>query len=186
MKISYSELEKGIKIILNNQPCQIIDCSPMFKARGSSVLRAKIKNLNTQEIFSHTFQSSDVLEEAEVERESIEFIYSHRDNFVFVKKNKERITLLKDQVKEAKMFLKPGQEVELLIFKDKIISINLPIKVDLKVTESPPGVKGDRSQAGTKLVTLETGAKLNVPLFVKQGDIIEVNTERKEYVKRKD
>ncbi|MDD5606249.1 MAG: elongation factor P [Candidatus Pacebacteria bacterium] len=184
MKVSYSNLEKGSKIILNNQPYQIIECSPMFKGRGSSVLRAKIKNLITEEIFSYTFQSSDVLEQAEIEKFLAQFIYSHRDKFVFVKKNKERITLSSDQVKEKIDFLKPNQEVEIVIFKDKIVNINLPIKLQLKVIEAPPGVKGDRSQAGTKLITLETGAKINVPLFIKKGDIIEINTERREYTKR--
>ncbi len=184
MKISYSDLEKGSRIILNNQPCQIIECSSMFKGRGSSVLRTKVKNLASGEIFAHTFQSSDVLEEAEVEKISVQFIYSHRDSFVFNKRNKERISLSKDQVKDAALYLKPDQEISLLLFKDEIINIELPIKINLKVKEAPPAVKGDRSQAGTKLVTLETGAQLTVPLFVKQGDIIEINTERKEYVKR--
>ncbi len=182
MKISYSELEKGVKIILKNEPCQIIECSPMFKGRGSSVLRAKLKKLSTGEIFSHTFQSSDILEEAEIEREEIEFIYSHRDSFVF--KNKERIVFSMDQIGDTATFLKPGTKVEAMDYKGKIINITLPIKMHFKVIEAPPNIKGNRSQPGTKTVTLETGAKINVPMFIEQGNIIEVNTETKEYVKR--
>ncbi len=184
MKVSYSELSKGTKIILNNQPCQIIECSPMFKGRGSSVLRAKIKNLASGEIFSHTFQSSDSFEEAELERKNLKFIYSHRDNFIFSQENNKRIFFSEKEVKDIELFLKPNQIVEALIFREKLINLTLPIKIQLKVKEAPPAIKGDRSQAGTKLITLETGGKLTVPLFVKQGDVIEINTERKEYVKR--
>ncbi|HHE67660.1 MAG TPA: elongation factor P, partial [Candidatus Parcubacteria bacterium] len=84
----------------------------------------------------------------------------------------------------AYIFLKPKESVQAIEFEDKIINIVLPIKVHLKVREAPPGIKGDRSQAGNKIATLETGAQIAVPLFVQEGDIIEVNTERGEYVRR--
>jgi len=184
--ISYSELKKGLKIILNNQPYEIIEASSMFKARGHSVVQAKLKNLITNETTSQTFRPSDSFEETEIIKEEAEFLYSHRNKyfFSFKKTPSKRFDLSKKQIGSAEKFLKPGQIVEALIFKHDIINISLPVKISLKVTESPPGVQGDRSQAGTKTVVLETKAEINAPLFIKQGDIIEINTEKEEYVRR--
>lgn len=184
--ITYSELEKGVKIILNNQPYEIIEASSMFKGRGHSVLQAKLKNLITGEIISQTFHPSDSFEEPETSKIKAKFLYLHRDKFFFCKENNpsDRFELTKEQIGSKELFLKPNQIVEGLIFKDKVINISLPVKIQLKVTEAPPGVKGDRAQGGTKTVTLETKAKINVPLFIKQGDIIEINTEKQEYVRR--
>ncbi len=95
-----------------------------------------------------------------------------------------RFELPKEVIGQASQFLKPNQVVEGMQFGGKIINISLPIKVQLKVVEAPPGVKGERAQAGTKQVTLETGAIANAPLFIETGDIIEINTETGEYVRR--
>jgi len=196
-KISYSELQKGTRIIINKQPYEIIEASSMFKGRGHSVLQTKLKNLITGEIISQTFHPSDFFEEAEISKIKAKFIYSHRGKFVFAKENKpsERFELTEAQIGSAAKFLKPGQIVEGIIFKDspshqksgsegKIINISLPIKIQLKVKEAPPGVRGDRAQGGNKTVILETGAELNAPLFIQEGDIIEINTEKEEYVRR--
>lgn len=91
---------------------------------------------------------------------------------------------MEEQIGNSSEFLKPNQIVLGLVFQGKVINIQLPIKIQLKVTEAPPGIKGDRAQGGTKIVTLETGAKINTPLFIETGDIVEVNTENGEYVRR--
>lgn len=184
--IPYSELKKGVQIIINNQPHQIIEVSSMFKGRGHSVLQARLKNLVTGNIISKTFHPSDTFETAEISKIKAKFLYSHRDRFFFSEKANpsKRFDLTKEQIGSANKFLKPNQIVEGIVFKDKIINISLPIKIQLKVTQAPPGVKGDRAQAGNKTVILETGAKINVPLFIKEGDIIEINTEKGEYVRR--
>ncbi len=195
--VPYSELKKGIQIILNNQPHEIIEASSMFKARGHSVLQTKLKNLITGEVISKTFHPSDNLEETEITKITAKFIYVHRNKFIFSKGDNpsERFELSKEQIGSVIRFLKPDQVVAGIIFKpshqkfgsegkNKIISISLPIKIQLKVKEAPPGVKGDRTQGGTKTVVLETGTEINVPLFIKEGDIIEINTEKGEYVRR--
>ena len=92
--------------------------------------------------------------------------------------------LTKEQVGEGAQFLKQNQAVKGIIFNDKIIGIDIPVKVQLKVTEAPPAVRGNRAEAGTKQVTLESGAKINAPLFVENGDVVEVNTTNAEYVRR--
>ena len=184
--IPYQELEKGKRIILNNQPYQIMECSSMFKGRGHSVLQTKLKNLITGEIIPKTFHPSDSCEEAEVSKIEARFIYSHRDKYVFCEKNNpaKRFELTKKQIGQAAALLKQNQDVEGIVFNNQVINISLPIKIQLIVKEAPPGVKGDRAQGGNKTVVLETGAEINVPLFIKEGDVIEVNTERFEYVRR--
>jgi len=184
--IPYSELKKGVQIILNNQPHEIIEASSMFKARGHSVLQTKLKNLITGEVISKTFHPSDNLEKTEITKITAKFIYVHRNKFIFSKEDNpsERFELNKEQIGSVIKFLRPDQVVVGIIFKNKIINISLPIKIQLKVKEAPPGIKGDRSQGGNKIVVLETGTEINVPLFIKEGDIIEINTEKGEYVRR--
>ena len=184
--ISYSELEKGIRIILDTQPYEIIEAARSFKARGHSVLQTKLKNLKTGNLISKTFHPSDSFEEAEISKKQAKFIYTHKDKYVFSEKDNssQRFELTKEQIGEKSKFLSPNQIVELIIFKDEIINLSLPIKINLKVIEAPPGEKGSRAEAGTKTVVLESGAKINVPLFIEQGDIIEINTETGEYIKR--
>lgn len=184
--INYSELKKGIKIILDNQPYEIIEFSPMFKGRGSSVARTKLKNLINGNVIAKNFHPSDNFKEAEIIKIPIKFLYSHRDKFFFCEKDNpnKRFDLSKEQIGQQVEFLKQNQIIEGIIFQEKIINISLPIKIPLKVTEAPPGIKGNRVEAGTKTIILETGAKINTPLFIKEGDIVEVNTETGEYVRR--
>ena len=183
---SYSDLKKGVKIIIDKDPYEIIESSPMFQARGHSVLQTRVRNLRTGNVFSKTFHPSDYFEEPDVAKIEAKFLYSHRGKYVFSEKENpsKRFDLMEEQIRGKKSFLNQGQMVEALVFKGEIINISLPIKINLKVKEAPPSVKGERAQSGTKTVTLETGAKINVPLFVKTGDIIEINTETGEYVRR--
>lgn len=184
--LSFSELKRGVKIILNNEPYEIIESSLLFKGRGHSVLRTKIKNLITGNLLSRTFHPSEVLKEAEISKIEMKFLYSHREHYFFSEKENpaKRFELTINQIGRSAQFLKPNQIVEGIIFKEKIINISLPIKIQLRVIEAPPGLRAGRAEAGTKTAILETGAKINVPLFIKEGDIIEINTETKEYVQR--
>jgi len=184
--ISYAELRKGTKIMTEGQPYEILEASPMFKGRGSSVLQAKIKNLVNGNVLSRNFRPGEEFEEAEIIKTKIKFLYSHRDKFVFCDEQKPslRFEFSKEIVGENNRFLKTNEAVDGIELDGKIINISLPVKVNLKVIESPPGTKGDRSQAGNKQITLETKTKINAPLFIKEGDIVEVNTETGEYVRR--
>ncbi len=200
--LAHTDLKKGVKIILDNYPCEIIESSFMFKARGSSVIRVRVKNLITGNVVAKTFRPSDTFEEAELRKISIKFLYYHRDKFFFCQKENpaNRFDLTKEQIGQQAEFLKSDQIVEGMIFERKVaeedksssspfanarvINISLPIKINLKVIEAPPGVKGNRAEAGTKTITLETKTKINAPLFIKEGDIIEINTESGEYVRR--
>ena len=184
--LSHTDLKKGVKFILKNQSYEVLESSFLFKGRGSSTVQAKIRNLITGNIISKTFHPGEEFKEVQIEKFKARFIYFHRDKYCFCENDKpaERFELNKNQIGLGVQFLKPNQLVEALKFKDKIINISLPIKINLKITEAPPGIKGNRAQAGTKTVILETGAKINVPLFIKEGDIIEINSEKGQYVRR--
>ncbi|MDP2967372.1 MAG: elongation factor P [bacterium] len=184
--LSHNDLKKGIRLILDSQPYEVLDSSFVFKGRGSSIVQTKIKNLITGNVISKTFHPGEEFEEVEIEKIKVKFLYSNRDKFFFCEERNPspRFELPKETIGQNYVFLKPNEIVEGLQFEGKIINIILPIKVQLKIVEAPPGIKGDRAQGGTKTITLETGAQINVPLFVETGDIIEVNTEKGEYVRR--
>ena len=184
--LTHNNLKKGIEFSLEGQPYEVLESSFVFKGRGSSVVPTKIKNLITGAIISKTFHPGEKFEEAEIEKIKVKFLYFHHDKFFFCKEDNPslRFDLPKEAIGGSSAFLKQNQIIEGLQFKGKIVNISLPIKVQLKVTEAPPGVKGDRAQGGNKIVILETGVQINVPLFIKTGDVIEVNTEKGEYVRR--
>ena len=184
--ISYNELEKGVKILFKGEPYEIIEAKPLFKARGHSVLQAKIKNLITGAVLSETFHPSDNFEKPEISKIELKYLYFHRGSYVFSEKENpsKRFELKEEQIGESSQFLKQNQIVDGIIFENKLVNISLPIKIALKIIEAPPAIKGQSAQAGTKPATLETGAKINVPLFIEEGDIIEINTETGQYVRR--
>ena len=184
--IDYSELKKGTRIISKGQPHEIIEAFPIFKGRGHSTLQVKLKNLINGNVISDTFHPSDSFEEAALEKIDATFLYAHRGRYFFCYKDNpaKRFSLEEEKIGESAKFLKPNQPVEGILFNNQIINISLPIKIALKVKEAPPGLKGGRSQPGTKTVVLETGAKVDVPLFVQEGDIIEINTQTGQYTRR--
>jgi len=184
--LTHNDLKKGVRIILDDQPCEILEANFMKKAQRRPVIQTKIRNLITGNVLERNFQQGEIFEEAEIKKFTAQFIYAHRHRFFFCHQDdsSKRFNLIAEQMGAAAKFLKQHQPVEVLTFKEKIIKVALPIKVQLKVTEAPPGAKGDRAQSGTKTVTLETGAKINTPLFITAGDIVEINTETEEYVKR--
>lgn len=171
---------------MDGEPYEVLESNPMKKAQRRVVIQAKIKNLLNGNVLSQNFHQGDTFDEAELTKFKAKFLYSHRGKYFFSYEENpgKRFELNEEQISSSANFLKPNQIVEGLIFDEKIISISLPIKVQLKVTEAPPGFQGGRAQPGLKMVTLETGAKINAPLFIEQGDIIEINTESGEYTKR--
>ena len=184
--LTHSDLRKGARIILDGEPYEVLESQPMKKAQRRVVIQTKIKNLINGNVLSQNFHQGDSFEEAELLKFKAKFLYLHRGRYFFCEENNpsNRFDLDKEQIGQASKFLKPNQIVEEITFNKKVISISLPIKIQLKVTEAPPGTKGERAQPGNKIVILETGAQVNAPLFIEQGDVIEINTETGEYTKR--
>ena len=182
--LSYAELNRGVIIVINDQPYEIVEALSTFKGRGHSYLQMKLRNLMNGAVISKSAQPRDAFEEADVEEQEAKFIFGNKGKYTFSDIKGKRFELTEEQVGDKAKFLKTNEEVKTIVFDDKIINVIIPIKVQLRVTEVPPGVKGDRAQSGTKLVTLETGAKIDAPLFVNEDDVIEINTESSTYVRR--
>lgn len=183
---SYSELEKGKIIVINDQPYEITEAMSTFKGRGHSYLQMKLKNLVSGVVISKSAQPRDSFEDADIEKMEAKFIYATKDKSFFseIDNTSKRFEIANEKIGEGYKYLKEGEIVTTVLFDDDIINVVIPIKVKLKVTEVTPGVKGDRAQSGNKMVQLETGMQISAPLFVEEGDIIEINTESGDYVRR--
>ena len=184
--LAYNELKKGTIFVMDGDPYEVLEYEFLRMQQRKPVTKCKIKNLISGKIVERAFHQNESFEEAEIVKEEIKYLYNNKGQFWFSAKDNpaNRFFLTEEQAGESGKFLKANTLVTALKFGDKIMAIRPPIKVDLKVKEAPPGYKGDTATGGSKKVVLETGAEINVPLFVNAGDVIKVNTETGEYVER--
>lgn len=184
--LSYFELRKGTFFLYQGRPCEVLEFQQIYKAQDVPSARVKFRDLISGNILQKNFHQGEEFEEPEIEKVEIIFLFSKRDSFFFCEKENQRnrFELKREKIGERTLFLKPGMILNGLKFEGKIINIQLPIKVQLRVVEAPPTLKGERAQGSRKTVLLETGAKINAPSFIEAGDIVEINTETGEYVKR--
>lgn len=184
--LSHTDLKKGVQFIYQGQPWQVLEAALSKMAQRRPVIQSKIKNLIDGRVQQVNFQQGDTFQEADLEKHELKYLYNNRGQYFFSESNdpSKRTSFTAEQIGEQAKFLKPNEIVIGIIFEGKIISFDLPIKVQLKVKETPPGVKGNTAQGGTKEATLESGAVIQVPLFIERGDTIELNTETGNYVRR--
>jgi elongation factor P len=186
--LSYTDLKPGVAFVLEEAPWEVREYRFLRMQQRKPSVQTKIKNLVTGKIVTRSFGPSDAFPEAEIERKPAIFLYYQARNqeywFHTLDNPKDRFMLKEDTVGTLWPFLKSNTEIQLYEWKGNVINAILPVKVDLLVKEAPPGVRGDTAQGGTKEVMLETGLKIQVPLFVNEGDTVRVNTETKEYVER--
>ena len=184
--LNISDLQLGTSLIHNGQPHQLVYREHSKLGRGGAILRAKIKNLITGAIIELTFKGNDKIEEAEMTRVKAQFTYKDEAGYHFMNMTSfEQFDLDQKVVGKSGDFLKESAEVDVLNWNGKAINISPSIKVDLKVAETEPAIRGNTAQGSvTKPAVLETGAKVLVPIFIKVGDMIKVNTETGEYVER--
>lgn len=183
--IGISEIKSGKFIVLNDEPYRVMHVNQSSIGRGGSVLKTKIQNLATGAVLEKTFQGADKVEEADIEKTHAQYLYQENDGFSFMDSTSyEQFSIAKELVGELADYMVEGTEVTVINFNSSPIAVELPVKVELEVTDAPPGVKGDTASGGDKLVTVETGAKITTPLFINKGDRIIVNTEKGEYVSR--
>lgn len=171
---------------MEGQPYEVVTSHVFRKQQRKPVNATKLKNLITGKVMEYSFHQSEKAEEAELDSRKIKYLYENRGELWFSEEKdpSKRFKMTHEEVGEDIKFVKQNSLVELVSFRDKIMGIRVPIKVELKVTEAAAAVKGNTIQGGTKQVTLETGTTLNVPMFVNEGDVISVNTETGEYVER--
>ena len=184
--LQYNEATVGTYIILDGQPYEVLESRVFRMQQRKPVNATKLRNLISGNVVQHSFAVSDKMEEAELENKQIKYLYSNRGEFWFceIKDPSKRFKLEESVLGNGIKFLKANTLVDAILFDEKIFGVKLPIKVELKVVEAPPAVKGDTAKGGVKQAKLETGALINVPLFVNEGEVIRINTTTGEYVER--
>lgn len=184
--LTYNELKKGVQFVLDEEPYEVLEYEFLRMQQRKPVAKTKIKNLISGKIVERNFHQNESFDEADLQKEEVKYLYTHRGEGWFSAKDNpaQRFSLKEEGLGSKAKFLKPNTLVTAIKFGDRIINIQTPIKMDLKVKEAPPGITGDTAKGGTKRAVLETGAEVDVPLFVNAGDTVRVNTETGGYVER--
>jgi len=182
--ISGSEIRKGITIELDNKLYQVIDYQHV-KMKRTALARLKLRDIRDGHTIEQTFQSSEKFIHARLDYRSTQYLYNDGDLYYFMdEENFEQFSLDKSQLGDAINYLKEGMSLQISSYKGELIGVELPITVELKVTDTEPGFKGNTATAGTKPAKLETGIIIQVPLFINEGDVIKVDTRIGGYLER--
>lgn len=183
--ISTGDLKKGISLEIEGQLLQIVDWQHIKMGRGGAIVRIKFRNLRTGANIERTFDAGERFQRAFLERRPVQYSYNDGDAYYFMdNETYETLQLTGEQLGGGRDYLQDGMQLEIVTYNDEPISVELPVTVDLLVTYTEPGFKGDTATGGTKPATLETGKVVQVPLFVSTGDKIRVKTETGAYVER--
>lgn len=181
-----TDLKKGTVCQIDGKPYRVIEYGQKVMGRGGSIVNVKLKNLLDGSVIPKTFKGQDKIEPAEVASKTVQYLYHDGDMFCFMDpENFEQFELSNDVVDEAKNYLKEGCELNLQVFDGRVINVELPKNLYLEVTYTEDVVKGDTTSSVLKDATLETGLIIKVPAFIKQGDIVSVDTATGEYRERK-
>lgn len=180
-----SDIRKGLKIELDGDPYVVIDFQFVKPGKGNAFTRTKIRNMISGAVLERTWRSGEKLKKASMEERTVQHLYRDDTGFHFMDmESYEQVALGEKEVGDGARFLLENQEVVLLLFNGRPVSISLPNFVELEVAETEPGVKGDTVSGGRKTATMSTGAVINVPLFIEQGEKLKVDTRTGEYVER--
>ncbi|MBI4975504.1 elongation factor P [Candidatus Peregrinibacteria bacterium] len=180
-----TELRKGLAISFKNSTWLFIEAQFVNPGKGSAFTRSKLKNLKTNQVIEYTFKSGEAVEVADVIRKKCQYLYNDSENYYFMDNDSyEQFSLDKDTIGNDSKFMLDGTECYAMYIDGTPVSIQLPPKMDFKVISTTPGVKGDTATGGSKEATIETGAIVKVPLFIKEGEVIKVSTEDCSYVSK--
>ena len=183
--ISVTELRSGTKVEMENGLWETIDYQHQKIGRGGAKVVAKFRNLESGSIVDRTFNATEKLQDIFIEGRTMQYLYKDGEDYVFMDmESYEQLTLNTVLAGDAAKFLKENTEVEVQFYKDKPLKITLPNQIALKITQTDPGLKGDTVSGGTKPATLETGAVIQVPLFISQDEVVRVDTRTGEYLGR--
>ena len=183
--ISTGELKKGVVIELEGDLWQILDYHHIKMGRGSAQVRIKFRNVRKQSIVEKTFQAGEKFPRATMERRTAQFLFSEGDDYTFMDtETYDQFVITAEQLGDAKDYIKDGLQLDRVSYEGETLGVELPINLDLTVTETDPGFAGDTATGTRKPATLETGLVVQVPLFVSVGDVIRVDTRTGEYQSR--
>lgn len=185
MAVFTDNYQVGLKFIYNNEPCSVIESAFTKPGKGQAFTKVKYRNLITGRVLDRTFKIGDKVEIADVKDAKMQFLYQDSDQFIFMDpENYNQIIADKSALGDCINWIIPEALCSITFFNGLPIEVRLENHINLKVTEAEPGVKGDTASSATKLVTIETGVKIKVPLFVKQGDTIKIDTRTGAYLSR--
>lgn len=183
--LTINDLKIGTKCIFNGDPHVVVFSQHSKQGRAGAVLRSKLKNLLNGATVEHTFAGAEKLEEAILETKQAQFLYGDNESFYFMDPTSfEQFEIAKNQIDDVAKFLKDGETIDILYYDGKAINIQLPIKMKFKITYTEPGFRGNTATNVLKPATIETGAEVRVPIFIKEGDEIVIDTRTGEYVER--
>lgn len=182
---STAEFKKGLKIEIDGQPYVIVDFLHVKPGKGGAFVRTKIKNLMTGKVLDQTFRSGEKVKRPDLSERDMQFLYREGDDFTLMdNETYEQIALSVEQLGDAVIFLTENLNVQVLFFNQQPVAAELPTFVELTVAQSEPGVKGDTASGASKPATLESGAVIQVPLFINEGDRVKVDTRTGTYIER--
>jgi elongation factor P len=184
--IRTTDFRKNLKMEIEGKPYIIVEFQHINPGKGSAFVRTKLRNLETNQVLERTFKAGvDTFDEPDLEQKQMEYTYSDTDGFNFIDQATfESIHLNTEQVGDSKNYLQEGIKIEILFYNGKPIALELPNFVNLKVEQTDPGLRGDTSSGGMKKAVMETGLQISVPLFIKEGEILKIDTRTAEYVER--
>ncbi|RLC93864.1 MAG: elongation factor P [Chloroflexi bacterium] len=183
--MSAGELKKGSTIELDGQLYRILDFSHIKMGRGSAQIRLKLRDVRAGHTIERTFQASEKFTRARLEHRNVQFLYHDGDLYYFMDNETfDQTPLSADLLGDALNYLKEGLNLEMLTYRGEPVGVELPVAVELQVTDTGPGFKGDTAASGTKPATLETGLVVQVPFFINNGDVVKVDTRSGEYLER--
>lgn len=188
--LEYSEIREKKIIIHDDEPCEVIESHVARTQQRKPQNQVKLKSLVSGKTFAATFHVSDKADEADIEKRDVKFLYANKGEFWFADPEdpKNRFKLDSSLVGDSGKFFKENGLVQAMVWdndgEEQTIKITLPIKIEFRVKEAPPAVKGNTAQGGNKIITLENGTTVNAPMFIEEGDVVSVNTETGNYVER--
>jgi elongation factor P len=182
---STADFRTGLKIELDGKPFAIIEFLHVKPGKGGAFVRTKLKNMITGQVLEKTFRAGEKVTTPNIQEKGMQYLYQDKGEFCFMDtENFDQVFLSAEQLKENRLFLKENTNVKVLIYNDRIMDIELPNFVDLKITQTEPGIKGNTVTGGGKPATLESGGIIQVPLFINIEDTVRIDTRSKEYIER--
>ncbi|BCV25134.1 MAG TPA: elongation factor P [Firmicutes bacterium] len=183
--ISTNDFRTGLTIELEGEVYSVVDFQHVKPGKGSAFVRSKLKNVRTGAVIERTFRAGEKVETAHIDRRQMQYLYAAGASYTFMDTETfEQLTLSEEQLGENLKFLKENMLITILMYEGSILGIELPNFVDLQVVETAPGIRGDTVSGATKPAKLETGATVQVPLFIEEGDVIRIDTRTGQYLTR--
>jgi len=180
-----SDFRKGLKVEIEGEPYVIVDFQHVKPGKGGAFVRTRLKSLVSGNVLDMTFRSGDKVDKPDLEERDMQFLYETGGEYHFMDTNNyEQLFLTVDQLGESKEFLKENLVIKALFHNKRPLGVEVPMFVELKVTQTEPGVRGDTATGATKAATLESGAVIQVPLFVEEGDVLRIDTRTRDYITR--